>query len=1132
MGHFHNILNKLEAFSRKYYTKLFIKGSLLFLALGAVFTLCLISLEYFLWLNKTGRLILLILGSLVLMYLFIWQIGRPLVYLSRVKRGISHKEASRIIGQHFPDVGDKLYNLFDLLESEEKTELLEASIAQRSAQLAPVPFRKAVDLREGLKYVKYLAIPALLVLVILISGNFADFMGSYKRVVNYDTAYEPPAPFSFVLLSNQKEVLEDRSYLLQVTTQGSVQPENVLIILNNEEYLLRNKNGVFEYTLTPPIEDATFYFNGGGVTSRTYDIKSLQVPAMQGFEMALDYPDYLGLKSEMLKGTGNAVVPEGTRINWSVRSKNTNAVSWANRDTTLNFKKEGDLFTYAKRIFNQSDYLVSTSNQYVRDFEKLAFKLEVIRDGYPKIRVESAIDSLAANIVHYGGFLEDDYSIKELRIVCYPRGREDEKQTVVLASLNTAYHQFYYTFPDNLEVEADELYEYFFEVEDNDGIRNGKTTKSQTFSTTIYNETKIRERQLQYQEGLIKDLDRSVEGFKEQRKALEKINKEQKEKSSLSFNDKRQVSDFIKKQQEQEQMMEKFSRQLKENLEQGENEDELNELLRERLERQEKEAQKNEKLLKELNQIADKINKEELAKRLEEIGKKQQSNQRSLEQLLELTKRYYITEKTAQIAQELEKLGKKQEKEGQRKEVTSASEQEKLNKKFEDIRKELDTLDRDNEGLKKPFDIQRDENLEESIEQQQGEVLEELEKGSEQDQQKQEAGEQSKQKSQKKQQNAGQKIQEMGEKLEQAMAGGAGGSSVAEDAEMLRQILDNLVTFSFKQEQLFEQLRGADAELGKFSETVREEQQLRKLFEHVDDSLFALSLRRVELSEVVNEQITEVYYNIDKSLESMAENRIYQGVSYQQYVLTAANKLADLLADILENMQQSLMPGAGQGQGMQLEDIIISQEALKKQMEGMGTGEGKGEEQEEGKNKGGEGKDGPEQQGQGEKQGNKGKGDNEQDGNQGSKGAQLGMNESELQELYEIYKMQEDIKNELEMQLEDMINNEDRKLAERILRQMQAFQEDLLENGVNRRTKDRLNAINYQLLKLKDASLKQGKKAERESQTNRREYVNMLQTNQEEFKSNDRQIEILDRQALPLRQNFKKRVQRYFNRND
>ncbi len=62
--------------------------------------------------------------------------------------------------------------------------------------------------------------------------------------------------------------------------------------------------------------------------------------------------------------------------------------------------------------------------------------------------------------------------------------------------------------------------------------------------------------------------------------------------------------------------MQKFSKELRENLEEGDKDDKLNQLFRERLERQELEARKNEKLLDELNKVADKINKEDLAKRL------------------------------------------------------------------------------------------------------------------------------------------------------------------------------------------------------------------------------------------------------------------------------------------------------------------------------------------------------------------------------------------------------------------------------------------------------------------------------------------------------------------------------------
>ncbi len=51
----------------------------------------------------------------------------------------------------------------------------------------------------------------------------------------------------------------------------------------------------------------------------------------------------------------------------------------------------------------------------------------------------------------------------------------------------------------------------------------------------------------------------------------------------------------------------------------------------------------------------------------------------------------------------------------------------------------------------------------------------------------------------------------MSEALGESASGGEGGSSTEEDAEMLRQILDNLITFSFKQESLFESLEECES---------------------------------------------------------------------------------------------------------------------------------------------------------------------------------------------------------------------------------------------------------------------------------------------------------------------------------
>ena len=1139
MQAYSNIIEKLNHFARKYYTKMLIKGTLLFLALGLLILFIVSGLEFFLWLNSMGRMILFfcfLLLSLILFYRFIFI---PLLYLFKVKKGISNRDASRLIGKHFPQVADRLYNLLDLAENKNQSELLIASIEQRSKELHPIPFTQAIDYKENLQYAKYLLVPIILFGVIYLSGNLGSFFNSYNRVVRYDLAYAPPAPFAFELVSKDLNVLEDKSYTIYVTTYGEVRPDAVNIRINGKELLLQKENDLYKYTFTPPLEDCDFQFFSGRVQSKIYHLNVLDAPTIQNFKVEFDYPDYLHRADETLVSSGNAVLPEGTLVSWNVIGEHTEEIHLIDKDTVRNFIVTGDEFSLSKTIHKTYDYQISSSNSNVRDYEKLDFRFTIVKDAYPILKVEQILDSLNPNVSYFIGESSDDYGLRNIKLVCYPEDKEEEKQYVTLSSPNSNFNQFYYTFPSGLKLDVVRSYQFYFVATDNDALHGGKSVKSRIFNTVLLNSEELLKRDLESQQAIIENMDRSLEKFEDQEKALEKINKEQKEKKELNFNDKNQIREFLDKQKEQEQLMQKFSQQLNEKLDRSAKEDNLNKLLQERFERQELEAKKNERLLEELNKIANKIDKEELSKRLEELGKKQQNSKRNLEQLLELTKRYYVTEKASQLAKDLEKLAKQQEilSELRIGEDFSNKQQKKLNENFNEITKDLNELKNENENLKRPLVLKIDKSEQENIKRDQNEALEEINKHQGNDQS---SGSKSKEESadraRQKQQSAAEKIKEMSEQLG-ASSSGDGGSSITEDADMLRQILDNLVTFSFKQEKLLESLEGSDLEISNFSETVKKQNELRGLFGHVDDSLFALSLRRAELSEFVNEQITDVYYNIDKSLESIAESQMYQGVSYQKYVLNASNGLANFLADILDNMQQSMQAGSGSGKGepgFQLPDIIKGQGELKKKMEGMGESEGS---QSEGEgNKGVEGKG--DEKGKGSEPGGSGDEDNEGEGfnkqrESGSeKMGQGSQTEEELKEIYEIYKEQQLLRKELENQLEDMINGEDRGLGEKLIKQMEDFENDLLENGVTQRTRSKVNRIEHELLKLENATLTKGRKSDRESNTNIDAFQNPILSKPTILDDNRNDIEILNRQTLPLRQNYQNKVKEYFSGND
>ena len=68
-------------------------------------------------------------------------------YIEKERMGkvISYEEAAVIIGNHFPEIKDKLLNLLQLQQLQQTVDdsLLVSAIEQKTAQLKPLPFHQA-----------------------------------------------------------------------------------------------------------------------------------------------------------------------------------------------------------------------------------------------------------------------------------------------------------------------------------------------------------------------------------------------------------------------------------------------------------------------------------------------------------------------------------------------------------------------------------------------------------------------------------------------------------------------------------------------------------------------------------------------------------------------------------------------------------------------------------------------------------------------------------------------------------------------------------------------------------------------------------------------------------------------------
>ncbi len=1162
MDNFKNIQDKLEGFIKRYHTNELLKGAILFFTIGVLYLLFTLLVEHFLWLNTTARTLLFWLFIGVELALLSKFIILPLAKLFKLKQGIDYHEAAKIIGAHFPEVDDKLLNVIQLKNNTESSELLLASINQKALALKPVPFKLAINFKHNITYLKYAIVPVVIVLLTYFTGHFNWFSDSYKRVVDYSTAYEPPAPFQFFVINKSLQAIEGKDFKLIVNTTGDLVPENAQITYNNETYFLQQTGvGTFEYTFSQPRTAIDFNFSANAVISKPYTLEVVKTPNLLGFEMALNYPSHTKKKSEIFKSTGNAVVPEGTVVTWQLQTKATDQVHLYAKDTILFTKKNKAHFSASKTIYSNLDYTLSTSNTALKDYENLSFAIDVVKDQFPELNVQMKVDSLDLQSLYFYGQVSDDYGLSKLQLVYYPV--EDESaakvKTIPVGTSNVL--DFIAAFPDNLDITAGKPYQLYFQVFDNDIINKYKSKKSPIFSYRKRTLDEEKDKQLNAQSQSIKDLSKSLNKFKEQEQRLEQLSKTSKEKKTLNFNDKKKLASFFKRQEQQDALMKSFNKKFKENLQQFEKEnpakkDPFKENLKKRLEDNEKKLKKDEKVLEELKKIQEKINNEKLVKKLDDISKQNKNKKRSLEQLLELTKRFYVEKKLEKLADDLQQLSKKQEDLSKEKPNENTKEkQDALNAAFKKFQKEIEALKKESKALKKPVDIPQDKLDEKEVndaQQKASEALEQKEK-EEQDAKKDETSPQQKEslkKAQKNQKNAAQKMKQMSNSMQNMMQS-MSGEKMQEDTEMLRQVLDNLVLFSFDEEALMKQFKSIDANHSSYADYLKRQSYLREHFEHIDDSLFALSLRQPKLSEDVNEEIADVYFNIDKSLEQLAENQLYQGVSSQQFAVTAANNLADMLSDILDNMQESMsmsMSKGGQGE-MQLPDIIMNQEQLNKMMQ-QGLEKGKqgqpkneqGEQEGEGQKQGQEGKNG--KKGDSKKQGQEGeKGQQKgKDGQQGEGEGKKGKNGSKTRAngdgdtqgenealLYEIYKQQQ----QLRQALNERLKKEGKSgLGGQLSRDMEDVELDLLNKGFTRQTLEKMMRLKHQLLKLENATFQQGEDTKRKSETNKKEFNTTTNSQIPKARQYFQTTEILNRQALPLRQVYKKKVQQYFKQSN
>ena len=1122
--------NKLEQFIRKYYKNIALRATILFTAIFSVLFISLALFEYFTYSNSLLRAILLytfITVNLLIMSVFI---VRPILKIWGIGNRLSYEDAARIIGKHFPEIDDKLLNTLQLQKMTEgkvaSMNLLLASIDEKIKLLKPFRFQAAVNLRKNLKYVKYAALPLLLILFIGV-WNHHVFTEPAQRIVNYNHYFEKPAPYRFIVENEKLMAFQNEDFTVTIRVEGEEIPEELFVKTGKFTHKLQqNTKTTFSYEFKNIQKTTDFQIFTEEVASQVFQLEVIPKPILIHFSMQLEYPSYTGKPSETVENRGDITIPQGTKITWKFNSRNTDEIIFSVEDKKTNLEVKKDNSQYVMRLMDNLSYTVLSKNKYMTNSDSLQYFIHVVPDQYPVIDIVTINDSAFIDRFYFKGTIGDDYGFTKLQFVYSILDKEHKEIAKEQVKLPIIQHinlqEFYHYFDaQTMHLEAGQTIEYYFEIWDNDQVNGSKSTKSTLMSFTLPTLDEIQRQAESANQQTRTELSKLLKDSEKILKDIDELKKKMVDKNQPSWQEKKQMEDLLKKLQDVKKEVEHLA--AEQDKQQQINE-QYNDLDQQILEKQ-RELQKRfdeiftdemKNMMQELQRLMEtNFDKNKMTEMLDKMKVSSEEINKQLDQNLELfkhleveTKMENIISKTNRLAEEQQKLAEKTlQKDSDIKQ--QLEKQNELNQEFKKLQDDVKELEKLNKNLEDPYNLEKTKEAEKEVSQQLNQAKEQLEKN-----QKQKAGE-----SQKK---AAEKMKEMAEQMEQTMADDEA-ESLGEDILKLRQVLDNIIKTSFQQEELMQQTAKVSTQDPAMPKVIQNQFNMKNNLKMIEDSLSAIARRQVTVKPFIVKEVTKINQAQEQIMDLLHstqeptqqyynKNRNSQIAAKQQFVMTSLNDLALMIAESLKEMQKKKQQcnGGKGGKGScssssceggskskSSKSMRQMQEQLNKQLE-----------------------EARKQMEKGNKEGG------EKPGNKPGQNGQQSMSEQFARMAAQqeaIRKMMQDYQSEMKKEGKGYGGD-----VEKMLKDMEEIEKDLVNKRITQQTVNRQQQILTRLLESERAEMQREKEEKRESREARQLPGNSIPPFIEQQLNRKKEIELYKTIPPTLSNFYKDKVNAYF----
>ena len=816
---------------------------------------------------------------------------------------MSDKEAAVIIGKFFPEIKDKLLNtlqLTDEISNNSDNELLLATIEQRTKNLQTFKFSDAVNLKENYKYLKIFGISFTLLIALIIF--FPDFSQKpTERIINYDKFYEKPLPFQVNLQAQEMEVTQGDDLEFKIYVTGEKIPESFYVKTSVGTRMMSKLSiNEFCYIFNNIYQSETFQITGGEYVSPEIRIIVNPSPTILHYDTELTFPKYINRKSETLSGKTRIVVPQGTEVKFTFHTKDVDAMNVLHDSTNHILQSESNDYVYNFKASHSSKFYVNISNEWSENHNPIPFTTEVIPDAYPEIQVQIFNENFSKQ-TYYSGLIADDYGFTKL-LYHFEVENKPNQSFIKLIDINKRETRtsFYYSIDlDTLTTFPGDEIKSYFEIWDNDGINGAKSRRSELFHISIPTHETLDSIADATEENIISRLEDKTNNLEQLRKDIEEIIKDLMSKKELDWTDKEKIKELIEKQKEIQEEWEKVQEEQK-NLEEFMKE---NELTSEELLKKQEEINKlfeevipedMKKLMEEIEKMLGEMPREKMQQMMQDLKKSNKELQEMMDRNLALLEQLKVEKDLNELIDKMNNLADKLQNTDKSNDSLNA---EDAKNQFDKLSKELDSIMEKNNGLQEPFNISKDEKMEDEINQDLDDAGEMENKGDD-------AG------ASEKKNNAGKKMKEMANKLSMDMMM-SGMEQLGEDAHLIRILLENVVRSSHEEEKLMHEVGKMKKDDPSLSDKISRQKEIFDNFVIVEDSLRMLAMRQPKIKNFIFTELQLINQQLNLAMKEMNGMTLTSASSRQQRAMMSMNNLALMLAESLNDMNESLMEASG-----------------------------------------------------------------------------------------------------------------------------------------------------------------------------------------------------------------------------